>query len=197
MATTYAGNLGNGQTLYLANQGDQTVVTLSSTSHNQQQQQQSGFTTGEWIAPPTLFRTRVGVIARIESDRSSFFVQIHATGMQLLTHQPSLADAEIIPIRQASEERMPNTNFEAFTGMKPMTPMKPMKMGNMEMQMNPMQMKMGNMELRMGEPLNPTHQSNHQPDHQFATPRQFCTQCGNSVGPTDKFCAYCGHQLGH
>ena len=59
-------------------------------------------------------------------------------------------------------------------------PFAPMQMGNMQMKMQPMVMRMGDMELNMNK---------------TASKQQFCTQCGTSVKPTDKFCASCGHKL--
>ena len=60
------------------------------------------------------------------------------------------------------------------------TGIKPMQMGNMQMNMQPMSMKMGSMELNMDA---------------TASQKRFCTECGTSVKPTDKFCASCGHKL--
>jgi zinc-ribbon domain len=61
-----------------------------------------------------------------------------------------------------------------------MSGIEPMQMGNMQMNMSPMTMKMGDMELNMGATV---------------SQKRFCTECGTSVKPTDKFCADCGHKL--
>jgi hypothetical protein len=53
---SYTASLGP-QTISIANQGNQTVITLSSQAAGQQQSQSSRFTTGEWRTPPALFRT--------------------------------------------------------------------------------------------------------------------------------------------
>ncbi len=73
----------------------------------------------------------------------------------------------------ASQSTSTSTSFSSGA-----EPFAPMQMGNMQIQ--PMVMRMGNMELNMNTPT---------------SKQQFCTQCGTSVKPTDKFCASCGHKL--
>jgi hypothetical protein len=193
----YVSDLGRGQHIYLENQGQQTIVTLSSHSRGQQQNQRSGFTTGEWVTPPMLFRTSAGVIIQLETAQGRSYVQVQSSRMQILNQPPVLKNADVLPVQaevktetqfKSSDQRSSSPKMEPMKPMKPMEPMEPMKMGDMEMQMNPMQMRMGKMELRMGDAAQtPTRSSE-------AT-RRFCTQCGNAVTPDDRFCAHCGHQL--
>ena len=77
----------------------------------------------------------------------------------------------------ASQSTTSTSSSSTSTGIKPMPPM---QMGNMQMNMQPMSMKMGSMELNMDA---------------TASQKRFCTECGTSVKPTDKFCASCGHKL--
>jgi hypothetical protein len=177
---SYAGDLDHGQQLYLENAGEQTVLSLSSRAAGQQQTQSSSFQTGSWSAPPTLFRVSGGFILRIESGQRQTFVGIQANQWQLLSNAPSLQAAETVPLRQVNQGEQ--------SALPPMQPMQPMKMGDMEMQMNPMQMRMGNMELRMDEARSPQSES-------APAQKQFCSQCGQKIQVGDRFCAYCGHQL--
>ena len=64
-----------------------------------------------------------------------------------------------------------------------MEQMEPMKMGNMEMNINPMEMRMGKMKMRMGS------------SNSTSNTKQFCSQCGASVQLDDRFCSSCGHRL--
>ncbi len=183
----YIGKLGAGQQLYLENQGTQTLITLTSHSNSQQQSQSSGFQTGNWTVPPTLFRTPAGFILRIESSSGQHFVQIQSNGMSTLQAVPSLVHADVISLEQVADAASSSQQSIEFTPlmepMKPMEPLPPMKMGDMEMRMNPMEMRMGNMELRMGEKL------------QTQSGSRFCSQCGQSVKESDHFCSSCGHRL--
>jgi hypothetical protein len=184
----YIANLSTGQQIYIENQGIQTVIMLTSSSHGQQQSQSSSFETGEWIVPPTLFRTPTGVVLRLESASEQRFVQIQANGLSTLSTAPTLSFAEVISLQQVAEpakSRQSSIEFTPMEPMKPMEPLPPLKMGDMEMSMNPMEMRMGNMQLRMGEAAPASTQVG----------QRFCTQCGQSVKPSDRFCGSCGHRL--
>lgn len=179
----YISDLGSGRSLYIDHQGNQSVLTLSSTSMGQQQSQSFNITTGNWTAPPTLFQTSTGLVLRVESAQGQTFIAIQAGQLQVLTTPPSLVDAEVLSLQRTGA-----------TPMQPMQPMQPIRMGDMEMQINPMQMRMGNMELKMGDskPAQPT------------TDKRFCPQCGEAVKKGDylergtashRFCSHCGHAL--
>jgi NADH pyrophosphatase NudC (nudix superfamily) len=181
---SYTASLGP-QTISIANQGNQTVITLSSQAAGQQQSQSSRFTTGEWRTPPALFRTPTGAIAKIQAD-AVHFIQLQAGGMQILSQPPSLSAAEPISMQHRESSSLSDQQpMQPMKPMQPMQPMKPMQMGDMELRMNPMEMRMGDMELRMGKPSSSSPSATH----------QFCTQCGQAVAPTDKFCAHCGQAL--
>jgi hypothetical protein len=171
----YTSDLAAGQHLNVENQGTQTLITLSSNAPGQQQSQRSGFETGIWIMTPILLRTAIGLILQIEASQGKTFVLIQGNQIQVLTTPPIMTGADILPLHY---EPTDTSTAEPF-----IQPMQPMRMGNMEMQMNPMQMRMGNMELRMNNPssaqINPT----------------FCPQCRNTVNVGDRFCSQCGHRL--
>lgn len=183
MTTTYTTDLGNGQQIYLENQGMQTLLTLMSATPGQQQSQQTGFPTGQWIAPPTLFRSPLGIVVKIDAEQGQVYLKVQASGMQQLQQAPTLSDATVLPVQPVTSPPQP-----PMTPMQPMQPMQPMKMGNMEMQMNPMQMRMGDMEMQMGEAF-PT------PPAPPAATQRFCTQCGRAVALGDRFCSQCGNPL--
>lgn len=189
----YQFNLGSGQQLFVQQQGEQTAIALYAGSAGQQQQQQSTVTTGQWQEPPALFRTGAGFVLRLEGRQGRTVVQIQANGLQVVSAAtvPNLADADTVAgqkVVDAAGSQAGQAGFE-MKPMQPMEPMKPMQMGNMSMQMNPMRMQMGDMKLEMGE------QSESSPDRNQAQARRFCTQCGQPVVASDRFCAHCGHQL--
>ena len=175
--TTYRGDLGGGQQVFVAAQGTQTVVTLMGGGPGQQQSQSSGFDTGEWLAPPVLFRTGGGLVLRIETARGHSFIRLQSSGMHLLDAAPSLTGANVLPLQPSEEAAAPS--FRPMEPLKPMEPMKPMK---------PMEMRMGNMHMRMGG-------SEAKPEAAPAAEKRFCTQCGKPAGPADRFCGRCGSRL--
>lgn len=172
----YKCKLGNGQEVYIENQGVQTIVTLASGGPGQQQQASTGFQTGKWTVAPTLFKTASGVVLRIESEQGQSFMQLQAGGISTMSGTPALSDAEVLSLQQV--EATPSQSMPPMEPMKPMEPMQPMKMGNMEMKINPMEMRMGNMSMEMG-----------------SSGKRFCSQCGTAVQGSDRFCSSCGHQL--
>lgn len=173
----YGCELGNGQSLYLDCSGNQTVVTLASSSAGQQQQTSQSLTTGSWTAAPEVFQIGGSIVIKLEAAEGDRWLQVQGGSIGLLNILPDLSQAQSIPLRQA-----PSTQ-PSMQSIKPMQPMQPMKMGDMQMNLNPMEMRMGNLEMRMGSPIK-------------ATPR-FCTQCGASVQASDRFCATCGNRLGN
>lgn len=177
MTTAYVGDLGSGQQIYVENLGEQTTVALNQSSAGQQQSQKHSFNTGQWHLPPMLSRTALGWVLQLEAEQGRFFVQLQTGQIQVSTQPPASTSAEVQPLRPVEQE----ATVRSVEPMQPMQPMQPLKMGNMEMQMNPMQMRMGNMELRMGDSQK--------------TDRHFCTQCGHAVAQGDRFCAQCGHRL--
>ena len=72
---TYAYDLENGQRLIVQNDGDDTLVALSSDDEGQQQSQSTGFNTGRWLKPPELFRTRGNLVLRLESNGGVEFIR--------------------------------------------------------------------------------------------------------------------------
>ena len=173
----YQCELENGQTIFLDNQGNQTIVTIATKSIGQQQQSSSSFSTGTWISPPEIYQTLGSLIIKIKADRGESIISIQGSNINVTTTTPPLKDSQRLCITQVSSQ-----TASSFTPMQPMQPMQPMKMGDMEMNLNPMKMKMGNMEMTMGDKSQP--QSPH-----------FCSQCGSPVKPGDRFCSHCGHQL--
>jgi zinc-ribbon domain len=177
---TYHCDLGTGQLLTIHQQGGKTTISITSQSLRQQQSQQSTFTTGEWVVPPTLFRTAAGLILRIEADQGQQFMLIQASGITGLRAMPPLAGADVLPLRQGVDP----VAMPPIEPLSPLPPMPPMQMGDMVMQMQPMAMRMGNLHMQMD--TSPA-----------ASPpvKRFCSQCGQGVEVGDRFCAHCGHQL--
>jgi zinc-ribbon domain len=171
----YVCELGTGQSVYLENQGAQTVVTLISSGPGQQQQASSSFTTGVWTAPPQVFQTPHGMVLKVISEQGERSLQIQGTSVSVLGEMPSVTDSQQLTVQEVT--RVPVSPLKPMEPMK-MEPMKPMnlKMGDMQMNMNPMSMRMGS-------------------GSSEENPKSFCSQCGTSVKPEDRFCSNCGHQL--
>jgi membrane protease subunit (stomatin/prohibitin family) len=187
----YVGELDTGQKIYLENQGTQTVITSIFSGSGQQQQSSNSISTGSWSAEPEMYKTANGVVVEITAARGKYYVQIQGSSMSVINETPSPNKDRQMPMRQV--ESTPASSMppmEPMQPMKPMEPMKPMKMGDMEMKMNPMEMRMGNMHMQMGSSL-PSSTS----DGVSQSKRRFCSQCGESVAPSDRFCSSCGHRL--
>ena len=171
----YVCELGTGQSVYLENQGAQTVVTLISSGPGQQQQASSSFTTGVWSSPPQVFQTPYGLVLKVISEQGERSLQIQGTSVSVLGEMPSVTDSQQLTVQEVTS--VPVSPLKPMEPMK-MEPMKPMnlKMGDMQMNMNPMSMRMGS-------------------GSSEENPKSFCSQCGTSVKPEDRFCSNCGHQL--
>ncbi len=209
----YTCELGPGQRIYLDNIGGQTAVTLYTGNGGQQQQSGSQFTTGAWTTPPEVFRTDQGVVIKLTTAQGVHHLQLQGNQMGWMTGSPSLGQAQQMQTSAVSTppggsmptmEPMPAMGsmspmtlqpIAAPPPMQPMQPMQPMKMGNMEMNANPMEMRMGNMEMRMGEAFGSSPASPSVSAPASANQPKFCSQCGTSVKAGDRFCANCGHQL--
>ncbi len=175
----YMVNLNAQQQLIIENRNIQTSLTLVSSSPGQQPSQSSEFTTGHWTRKPQLFKNPSGLILQIYSDRGEYFLQIQASGIQAVTTAPLLNKTQQLELQEIHHTATSPTKM----GFEPMTPMKPMEMGNMSMSMNPMSMGMGNMSMEMGK------------EEKSTSARHFCTQCGQEVEASARFCGSCGHQL--
>jgi NADH pyrophosphatase NudC (nudix superfamily) len=183
----YMCELGSGHNIYLENQGSQTFVTSLVSSLGQQQQSSISLSTGNWIALPEMYRTPHGAILKITTAQGEHFIQIQGSSMSSMTSAPSLSSSQQMQMSQIA--RMPVTSsiptMEPMEPLQPIPPLQPMKMGNMEMGMNPMEMRMGNMHVSMGSVSEPTQ----------AKARRFCSQCGSATKQEDRFCSSCGHKL--
>jgi hypothetical protein len=193
--------LGSGHNIYLDNQGNQTIITSMIGSPGQQQQSSSSVGTGNWTAPPEMYRTPHGAILKITTAQGEHFIQVQGSSMSSMTSAPSLSGSQQMQMNQvagtpgassipAMEPMQPIAPMGSMQPLPSMQPMQPMKMGNMEMGGSPMEMRMGNMHLSMGSPsVEPTVEPT-QPKG-----RRFCSQCGAATQPDDRFCSSCGHKL--
>ncbi|NCQ70151.1 MAG: zinc ribbon domain-containing protein [Microcystis aeruginosa L111-01] len=165
--------LPTGQSLYLNNQGLQTIVTLASGAVGQQQQSSSSFATGVWTKEPQIEIIPQGAIIEIITETGPHRIQIQGSSIGFSSPHTS-------GVSQSSQ----STTATSFSSspMQPMQPMQPMKMGNMSMNFAPMEMQMGDMKMSMG-------------DTKTVSKVRFCRQCGAKVAATDRFCSSCGHQL--
>jgi len=180
---TYAYDLENGQRLIVQNEGDDTVVALSSGDEGQQQSQSTAFNTGKWSRTPELFSTRGALILRFESKSGVEFIRVRGNQIQSMRSEPDLENAERRKLKK-SEENVVMKPMEPMKPMKPMEPMKPMAPMKPMGSMRPMEMRMGDMNMSMG-----TRETAREPA------KRFCTQCGKPAQDDDRFCASCGHAL--
>ncbi|MEX0269217.1 zinc ribbon domain-containing protein [Leptolyngbyaceae cyanobacterium UHCC 1019] len=186
----YSCDLGSGQRLDLSNQGTQTTIAIASSSIGQQQQSSNSLQTGAWISPPEVYRTSEGVVVKLQTDAGNQFIQIQGSHMSLSATALPFSTAEKLSVQQTNIPASTLPPMPSMPPMEPMKPMQPMTMGTMQMNSKPMAMTMGAMEMRMGSESGAANTTPPTPI------RQFCTQCGTSVKPSDRFCASCGHQLG-
>ncbi|MER3435824.1 MAG: zinc ribbon domain-containing protein [Leptolyngbya sp. ERB_1_1] len=176
IAMTYVADLGQGQSIAIENAGTQTMITWEAKSGGQQQSQQMSLSLGQWSASPMIFKTTSGFILQIESNQRAYYVRLQANSISLLSEVPLMLGAEEVPLRYvaASSPKMPE-----------MKPLEPLRMGNMSMQMEPMEMRMGNMNLSTATSTS----------HTSSTKVRFCSQCGREVELSDRFCSQCGAKL--
>ncbi|WRH67626.1 MAG: hypothetical protein RSE13_04510 [Planktothrix sp. GU0601_MAG3] len=109
----YVCELGTGQSVYLENQGAQTVVTLISSGPGQQQQASSSFTTGVWTSPPQVFRTPHGLVLKVISELGERSLQIQGTSVSVLGEMPSVMDSQQLTVQEVTST--------------PVSPLKPME----------------------------------------------------------------------
>lgn len=173
--------LGDSQRLYLDNQGTQTAIALTSSQVGQQQQSSQSIQTGSWTSPPEVFRVANGAVLKIQATQGEYFIQIQGSRIGMLSAPPGLSNAQQIQLQRVTNA----PSLPPLASMPPLKPLPPLKMGNMQMSMNPMEMRMGDMTLRM-----PADADSPEPSI-----RRFCSQCGVSVQPSDRFCSSCGHDL--
>lgn len=192
--------LPTGGQLHIENRGDQTSLRFQSEGAGQQQSQQSGFSSGAWTHPPTLFQTPGGLILRVEGERN-LYLSVESGSARTLTDAPDLRDAKVLPLEQVADanEMTPMKPLEPLKPLEPMKPMAPMK---------PMEIKMGSMHMSMGG-NSPAHEApfsnasssrdERANSSQLAKPTEtrasFCPNCGQQAQEGDRFCAKCGHEL--
>jgi hypothetical protein len=190
---TYTYDLDNGQRLLVENDGDSTLVALSSGDEGQQQSQSTGFDTGKWSKTPELYRSRGNLVLRFESKGGVKFLRVRGSQIQSMQSEPDLESAEKLKLKK-SDETVAMRPMEPMEPMKPMSPMKPMQpMRPMEpmkpMGMRPMEMRMGDMQMSMGAREKAAEEAKSQET------KKFCTQCGKPARADDRFCGNCGHEL--
>ncbi|MBD1845810.1 zinc ribbon domain-containing protein [Cyanobacteria bacterium FACHB-63] len=171
-AMTYVADLGQGQTLAIENAETQTVITWETKSAGQQQSQQMSLSLGRWSASPIVFKVSSGFILQVEANQRSYYVRLQANSISLLSEVPLMLGSHEIPLRNiaVSSRKVPE-----------MKPLEPLRMGNMSMQMEPMQMSMGEMKMSMAT--------------SSSAIARYCRNCGREVGEHDRFCAQCGAKL--
>jgi hypothetical protein len=117
--------LPGGGKISIQNKDGQTRIALDSSGGNSSQSQANSFSTGEWKGQPTLFKTSDGAIVQIEADGGKHFFEVKGTSIHSLDSEPSLGDAEKLPLHEAPDEE--GSSMEPMKPMEPMKGMEPMK----------------------------------------------------------------------
>lgn len=216
----YTAQLASGQHVHIQNDGHTTTLTLTTAGLGQQQQSASNLSTGVWTLAPQLFQVSQGYVLMVanRTDKYCFQIQggqVQGSSMPNKAIANELKTSRAVPMEPAAgpaKGTMPPIEpMTPVQPMQPMAPMKPMTMGNMSMSppapSGGMSMTMGNMHMNTADlhPAN-THQSDLSEDIAAQPPataeantdgkvKRFCSQCGGAIAASDRFCAYCGHQL--
>ena len=183
-----------GQSVYLENVDDQTRVTLTNSSPGQQQQSSNHVQTGRWTAPPKVLQAAIGLVVKLLTAQGERFIYIQGNQVSTSKEAPSWGDAQPLPVHVDSTPAA----MTPTPSMPPMQPLPPMNMGDMRMDQTAMTMQMGKMRMEMNpiEPLSkPSSQTGVEKPSTSAVQRNFCSQCGSTLKPSDRFCAHCGHRL--
>jgi hypothetical protein len=136
VATQYMFDMGPGQFLAVASDGEKTVLTMQSGGVGQQQSQQSSFVAGPWIAPPMAWELGGIYYVRVQTQGGTLWLQAGRGQIGIGQTPPPNANP------------LPGRSMSAPPPMPEMPPMKPMemRMGNMAMQMGDLpKMQMGSM----------------------------------------------------
>lgn len=116
----YQGELGDGATVTVENEGEQTRIQVRQGG----QSQSSSLSTGTWQGTPTLWQTSEGAVLEVEG-REKTYVEISRQGVRSLERAPELSGARKIDLSEAEDGDGSRT--KPMTPMQPMEPMKPMK----------------------------------------------------------------------
>lgn len=195
----YRVDLGAGQQVYIEQMGTDTAIVMASSGTGQQQQSSNRFATGQWTKEPKVYLLdggRSGVVIKIVAIQGQCFIQVYQGQMSVQT----LPGGELQEMQMTYVDETPGIRTPPMQPMQPMQPMEmgrqpmepggqPMEMGDMSMNADTMEMHMGNMHMGGKVPQSSQSRSN------AAAGKKFCTQCGEPVQPTDKFCGSCGHKL--
>lgn len=187
-AASYRYDLGNSQVIHLGNQGILTTVTFSSSAASQQQQSSQGVSTGQWTAPPKLYRLGGGFVAAIFAQQT-FYLSMQGNQIQMSAGGEGIAQQisqlEPLPMQVAEPPSIPS--------MQPMKPMQPMTMTMGNMSMSPGEMRMGDM--RLSTQVSQSTEGSSAEGQSSGRQKKFCSQCGAAVEESDRFCAQCGNKL--
>jgi hypothetical protein len=123
----YRCDLGNGQQIYLDNQGSQTIVTVASSSAGQQQQSSSSVQTGPWTEAPQVAQMGNGAVIRCVSAQGVFTIQVQGNQIGQMAGSVDWQAAQTKTVH--SVDHMPGSTMPFMQPMQPMQsqPMQPMQ----------------------------------------------------------------------
>jgi hypothetical protein len=114
----YAHDLENGQRIVVQNDGEATLIALSSESNLVNQSPVKSLRTGRWLKPPELFQLDGELILRLENKGGVEFAHIRSDQIEFMPSEPELEHAEKLKLTKMDEgisrpsERMESTETD-------------------------------------------------------------------------------------
>jgi len=124
----YECELEDGRYLELGNDGDQTMVSLSTQGKRQQQSQSNAFFTGLWSTTPVVYRLEKDYIVRVETSHGARFLRVEGNRTTRLYREPEMSGAIEVKLKELPARLIPRMKpMEPMRPMEPMKSMRPMK----------------------------------------------------------------------
>jgi hypothetical protein len=114
----YRCDLNTGQQIYLDNQGEKTLITVSSSGPGQQQQSSSSLQTGAWTEAPQVAQINGGAMIRCVSAQGTYTIQVQGSQIGQTTGSVNWGAAQNVAVQPI--DHMPG---QAMPNMQPMQPM--------------------------------------------------------------------------
>jgi hypothetical protein len=164
---TYAYDLENGHRIVVQNDGEATLIALSSESKLVKQSPIKSLRTGRWLKPPELFQSDGDLFLRLENKGGVEFARIRSNQIELMPSEPELEHAEKLKLKKTDE-----------SSLNPMKPLRPSE------SMEPKEPEIGGGRVSTGVR-----------EKGSVTAKRYCPRCFRPVRQNDSFCASCRYPL--
>jgi hypothetical protein len=165
---SYAYDLENGQRIVVQNDGEATLIALSSESTAVKQSLVKSLHSGRWLKPPELFQLYGELILRLENKGGMEFARIRSDQIELMLSGPELEHAEKLKLRKIDES----------------TSMNQMRLPKPSERMESTETEIGGRRISTGGR-----------DKGSVTAKRYCPRCFGPVRQNDSFCASCRYPL--